>query len=694
MGKEAGTSHQPLSRPAKRRAGSTATSQPLRVRILLAAAELLHIRKPAFVYDMRHTEERAELIKTLWTGDYTNAIGSAASDNEHLDLLLQEQTLDDFGFDATDGEVEAPSFQRAPRALKGALPRFEGVLTLLFRARSIFLVPLFVAALSVRALHYRTPRRLWDALVHFSRVLMSRSWTEGLCEEALASDPGAPYATAAGMSGAVFDNFTIKVGYGSYSTIDSSGTRFDMTNWASVLIPADAVPAGFDIDAVLAAGGIFRTDRRLVDFADLFDPASLEIIQHQQARWREYLGKATAGTLLDKPDYDSPFPPTHFHWHPPIRERLQSSYDDVNFEIDTMRTSVYHQYSKVLFLGGDGLSYMRLIHRLKQDPRRYMETTPIIIPQLGEHPHGTFHVLHGCWRLWWPLLEKFAHVAKNKQVRADPIISAFNEHEHFMRICARACAEYVVEISATGSDYRVVGHFLRAAERNLSFAYVCYFLHLAAFPFLQMRNAVRQNDSDTLDLIWREFLATGRTSLANKTNYSQMSIVRVYWGWALVPPMQAVYRNVRTLRHLFTHVGWDWPIEYLNLLIREGVQANITWEQIEKFIRRLNFTAIVNRGLDAVFRRFRRAEKATDRDVDTTVEAIKDFLRESIGTTFSEATTASDDNLLDLDLTNWGGSRYARREAPWAQMAREMADVHEHVTDEVKDMCRWHRWAP
>ena len=238
------------------------------MRILEATSELLRLRKPSFVYDVRQPEERAELIRTLWTGDYANAIGAAGGANEHVDLLLKEQTLDDFNLDDTDGEVAAPSFERVPRATKGAWPRFDGVLTLLFRARSIFMVPLMVAALSVRALHYRTPRRLWDAMVDFSRVLMSRSWTESLCEEALANNPGAPYPTAAGMSGAVFDNFTIKVGYGSYATVDSTGTRFDMTNWASVLLPAAAVPAGFDIDELLGAGGLFRTDMRLADFAD------------------------------------------------------------------------------------------------------------------------------------------------------------------------------------------------------------------------------------------------------------------------------------------------------------------------------------------------------------------------------------------------------------------------------------------
>ena len=317
-----------------------------------------------------------------------------------------------------------------------------------------------------------------------------------------------------------------------------------------------------------------------------------------------------------------------------------------------------------------------------------------MIPQLGEHPHGTYHVLHGDWRIWWPLLQKFAAVVGNEQVRSDPPISEFNRSEHFLRVCARACAEYVAEISATGSDYRAVSNFLRDARRNLSFAYVCYFLYLAAFKYLQMRNAVRRNDSATLDLVWRENLSSARTSMANKTNYAPMSVVRIYWGWALVEPLQTVYHRLRTLRQTHSHVGWDWPIEDLNRLIREGVTCNITRALIEKFIRRLNFTQVVNRGLDAVFRAARKEDEATDKNIDNDVNTIKDFLRANIGTTYAAATAASDANALNLDLSDWGGTRRPREQAPWAQMEREMADVDRFVRELIVRLCPWHQWQP
>ena len=69
-----------------------------------------------------------------------------------------------------------------------------------------------------------------------------------------------------------------------------------------------------------------------------------------------------------------------------------------------------------------------------------------------------------------------ARVVNNKFIKTDPIISQFNEHEHFLRIVVEAFSEYVLEISQTGSDYHNSTHFLQVAERNICFSYICYFL--------------------------------------------------------------------------------------------------------------------------------------------------------------------------------------------------------------------------
>jgi hypothetical protein len=258
-----------------------------------------------------------------------------------------------------------------------------------------------------------------------------------------------------------------------------------------------------------------------------------------------------------------------------------------------------------------------------------------------------------------------------------------------------ACAEYIVEIARTGNDYRNPRTFLREAEANINFAYICYFLYLFGFKYLQMRNAVRKNDSKTLDLIWRENLASARTAKGNKTNYSKLSVIVIYWGYALVEPLQTAFHNTRTLRWIYTHTGWDMIIEGLNKLIRQGVTANVTESLICKFIRRLNFTHIVSRGVEGMLAHFKRKEEGTAKDIDTDKELIKEFLRQHIGTTYAQCTAPTDVPLPGMDMSEWGGTRRARdvrRHTPWAQMADGMTDYRDYVTRKVGDLCPWHKW--
>lgn len=668
-----------LGRLPKRRSsdggGSSSSSS-----FVARAAEMLNLWKPTHVYHMDDDGARNALIDMLWTGDYEAASGRFTRANSELVSFFEELRID--GEDGRHFVLK-----------KSSWPRFEGVLSLLFRARSQKYVPLETAALSVLFLHYRVPHAAWEAIAHFSRSVMSWSWTVDLCEDAVLRDPGAQYPTAQGMTAAVFDNFMIRVGYGSYATQESSATTFSMTNWATAFLPANSVPPDLSIDRILSTGGIFRVDRVLSDFVDLFSPVALDLLANKRSRWSTYLERVVTGAgIWEKEAFTSPFPPTKFHYHDPIFDRLQSSYEDVNFELDLMRKSVYHRYSDCIQLGGDGLSYMRIIHRLSQDPRQYLETKPVIIPRLGEAPHGKYHVLHGDWRLWAPLIMRFALLTNNRFVKRDPLVSEFNEHEHFLRILVEAFAEYIVEISQSGSDYHHVDHFLARADANLSFAYICYFLYLFGFKYLQMRSAIRKNDSATLDKVWRENLATARTSLANKTNYSQMTISVIYWGYALVEPLQTAFHQTRTLRWLQTHVGWDFVIEVMNSWIKESVVSNITEDYIRKFIRRLNFSHVVVRGMHSIMHRNRQAAKEKLKSIETDKKIVKDFLRNAIGADFATATTPSDENLLGLDLSEWGGSNRSRVNAPWAQMMRTMHDYREYVLHNVTKLCPWHHW--
>ena len=217
-----------------------------------------------------------------------------------------------------------------------------------------------------------------------------------------------------------------------------------------------------------------------------------------------------------------------------------------------------------------------------------------------------------------------------------------------------------------------IGCHREKLPRDVSeFSPLCYFLYLAGFKYLLMRNAVRCNDSSRLDLIWRENLPSARTSLANKTNYAPMLVVRVLARLLGPGARRAAADGLPQAAHAapdpYPRRVRDRPIENLNLLIREGVTTGITKDLITKFIRRLNFTSVVNRSLDAIFRWRRKEDQATDKNIDNDVGLIKEFLREKIGTNYTAATTATDLNDLELDLSSWGGSRHARQQAPRAR---------------------------
>ena len=261
-----------------------------------------------------------------------------------------------------------------------------------------------------------------------------------------------------------------------------------------------------------------------------------------------------------------------------------------------------------------------------------------------------------------------------------------------MRIVIQATAEYVAEISHTGTHYQACRHFLAAAEGNFSFAYVVFFLYMFGFKFLEYRRAVRHNESRHLDMLWRENLASTRTAKANKVNYRQMSVILVYWGVALVEPLLTFYHNTRTIRWIESHVGWDMPIEKLNMWIKESVISNISEMQICKFIWRLNFVQHVTRALKSLMWSKRKKDTATLKDISADVLKIKEFLRANIGADYATATQQSNDNDLAVDMSDWGGRAYPRTNAPFQQIRNAQNGYREYVTKQLAKLCPWQRW--
>jgi hypothetical protein len=127
-------------------------------------------------------------------------------------------------------------------------------------------------------------------------------------------------------------------------------------------------------------------------FTSKFLISNHEILTNKRMRFTQFLHETARGTLFARPQVKPPYV-AHVTYHPPMWGVLQSSYDDVEAELNRMRNE--HLHKRILFVGGDGLSILRINHLLKDHPDLYLDSDPMVILVQGEAPHGVFHVMHG-----------------------------------------------------------------------------------------------------------------------------------------------------------------------------------------------------------------------------------------------------------------------------------------------------------
>lgn len=250
----------------------------------------------------------------------------------------------------------------------------------------------------------------------------------------------------------------------------------------------------------------------------------------------------------------------------------------------------------------------------------------------------------------------------------EPDVTHFNSQLYVLFWMTRACAEYVVHLSQSRGaiDLDLVPEFVQACERNIDLSYVIHFLYDFAFLVVDFKQAVRANDSKRLDLLWREFYASGRTATANKTQYVPMSIMRVFWAEALDPVLAGIYHAMRAIpMSERTYVGWDSPIEWLNGAISQGVSRLVSEQRIERFISHFSL-------LDANYRHLQesthcevRSGMGMMKEMDCNVNCMKRWLMDKVGADWSVATRVNVDSKLDL----------GRGTAPWLEVRNAMSQV-------------------
>lgn len=320
-------------------------------------------------------------------------------------------------------------------------------------------------------------------------------------------------------------------------------------------------------------------------------------------------------------------------------------------ELNILRA--HHLDKRILFVGGDGLTVMRLNHLIKDKPHLYQDSAPLIIPVQGESPHGMHHILHAGWRLYVKLIRVCADELGNRQVVDDPSVQHYNNSLHFLWRMTRAISEYLVHLSRSDGavDLDLTKEFVEACEFNIDLAYLVHFLYDFAFLVLDFKQQVRAGASTDLDLLWREFFALGRTSSANKTQYVPMAIMRIFWADAMHPELALLYRNMRSIpmsAQPGRMIGWDCVIEWLNGAISSGVANHVTEEKIEQFIQNFpmlehNYHLLQESTMSGA-EEIRRWMK----DMDSDVAKLKSFFFKNIGADWQTATRVNVQSQLGL----------------------------------------------
>ena len=492
------------------------------------------------------------------------------------------------------------------------------------------------------------------------------------------------------ITGCAFDNYTTNRNYSAAHNADTQGEKIDMTNWASVGIPRAIAPhITFPAAAIRDPfTGLFRPGFDKYTVVELCHPYHPELVEYRTERWCRSIDRIKDGTFFKRPDYRPPVA-HHFHYHPPMRGVLQSSYVDVEYELDQMRSNPRHKHSLYVFVGGDGLAINRINHTIARKPHQYLRTAPAVIPIQGEHPHGTDHILHMGWRPYHPFLGGILHAIGHRECKSDFTVSDFNDYDHAICILIEGVAQYFIHLEGQGGMPPLSSptRLATGCARNIDLEWAFHFLHDYGFLYWDLRQAVRGNESNQIDLIWREAVSFMHTEESHKTQYAPMAILRVFWAYALNPKLFHVYQRMRTLSLLGlpgSNVGWDMPIEKENLAISTHV-TRPSFEAIEKYVSELNFTAPVARGYEKAMLSNRVRKVAAMVKIQADVQAVKDHLIKTLGSTWQQAAVprAQKDSLL---------VNPPKAPRPWQSITRSLNDnsfcpwVRYHLDSKVKWM--------
>jgi hypothetical protein len=622
-------------------------------------------------------DERKRLIDWLWAGDFSDCTTEILEQNPELAEFIDERTT----------VARLPTEPRAKAAaLRRRRTRHNFLAGVLARNRSRDFVPRHQLLLSIEAHASQMNVRFWDMLSSV-RVLLSRNWVHDLITEAMQSYPGCSYEQLDWVSAAVFDNYTTNFNYDARHTQETHGCKIDMTNWTTIFLPKATLP---HVDLGILPGATplqqaFKHGFNMESVVTLCTPDHPDLVLFRRDRWRGSFEAIRERSYFHRPAYQPPQAHECF-WQEPMPGVLQSSYADVEFELDKVRGHDMHKDSKFLFIGGDGLAINRINHTLARKWGQYLNQYPVVIPVQGEHPHGTAHVLHMGWRPFWPMLQTILRGIDHSECVRDWAVSDYNDHDHAMCIVIEGVAQYFLHLDSLGGgpDIDDLGPFNTACAINTDLEWLVRFLSDFGFLYWSFRQAVRSNDSATIDLVWRECISFMHTSESNKTQYAPMAVLRVFWSEALSPPLASIYHKNRTLSMLGlpgSNAGWDMWQEKGNLSIAMNV-VRPSQERIAKYMYELNFTGAVSKNLTKELMGQRKVAAAKMVKISNDVQLVVDFLCDKLGSSWAQALTPRQHRHARI-ITPPKSPR------PWEAVERGKAELPNWVRGHLQSKVMW-----
>ena len=87
-------------------------------------------------------------------------------------------------------------------------------------------------------------------------------------------------------------------------------------------------------------GSVFKQGFDKYSIIPLFHPSHPELQDNKLSRFKNFMQLTHEGQLFTRGTTAPPYGKTCFKWNKPIFNRLQSSYEDVEHELDVLRTDV------------------------------------------------------------------------------------------------------------------------------------------------------------------------------------------------------------------------------------------------------------------------------------------------------------------------------------------------------------------